>query len=184
MDFIEAREIRTRLSLWTAIERGRIFIVRPQQTFVLCGQRLLAKRPSYVVSMAYVSRATTPLGVGLVAKSLPWRRVLGAARLIAGTTGLVMPRFEGLRWRSSTSSLSRVPRIPFQGNGLSLRSRPWLLLLLLLVCGHWARRSLAPRRDPCRRGPNGGVVAVQQPLPQLLPPPHLAHGFRTVPELR
>eukprot|EP00964_Phaeocystis_antarctica_P062153 scaffold37205_cov51-Phaeocystis_antarctica.AAC.1 len=60
--------------------------------------------------MACAWRATTPRGAGLVARSLPWRRALGAAQLIA-------------------------------------------------VCGHRARRSLAPRRDPCRRGQDGGRVA-------------------------
>jgi len=84
-----------------------------------------------------------------------------------------------------TSSWSRMPRTPFQGSGLSRRACPWSLLLLLLVCGHRARRSLAPRRDPCRRGPDGGRVAVRQPLlQQLLPPPQLVRGFRTVPVLR
>eukprot|EP00964_Phaeocystis_antarctica_P134297 scaffold98555_cov35-Phaeocystis_antarctica.AAC.1 len=68
------------------------------------------------------------------------------------------PRFVGSRRRSSTSSWSRMPRTPFQGSGLSRRACPWSLLLLL-VCGHRARRSLAPRRGPCRRGPDGGRVA-------------------------
>ena len=81
-----------------------------------------------------------------------------------------------------TSSWSLVPRIPFQGSGLSRRARPWLLLLL--VCGHRARRSLAPRRDPCRRGLGGGVVAVRQRLRLLLPPPQPVRAFRTVPGLR
>ena len=77
-----------------------------------------------------------------------------------------------------------MPRIPFQGSGLSRRARPWMLLLLL-VCGHGARRSRASRRDPCQRGPNGGRVAVRQLLlQQLLPPPQLVRGFRTVPVLR
>ena len=85
--------------------------------------------------------------------------------------------------RLSTSSWSLAPLTPFQGSGLSLRARPWLILLLL-VCGHRARRSLAPRRDPCRRGLGGGVVAVRQRLRLLLTPPQPVRAFRTVPGLR
>ena len=121
-----------------------------------------------------------PGGEELAVAQGAWRR----AQLIAGTTDSAMPRFVGSRWRSSTSSWSRMPRIPFQGSGPSRRARPWMLLLLL-VCGHGARRSRASRRDPCRRGPNGGRVAVRQLLlQQLLPPPQLVRGFRTVPVLK
>ena len=133
--------------------------------------------------MACACRATTRLGVGLVARSWLWRRARGAARLIAGMTDSVMTRCGGSLGRLSTSSWSLAPLTPCQGSGLSLRARPWLILLLL-VCGHRARRSLAPRRDPCRRGLGGGVVAVRQRLRLLLPPPQPVRAFRTVPGLR
>ena len=94
-----------------------------------------------------------------------------------------MYRFGGSQGPLSTSSWSLAPLTPFQGGGLSLRARPWLILLRL-VCGHRARRSLAPRRDPCRRGLGGGVVAVRQRLRLLLPPPQPVCAFRTVPGLR
>ena len=98
-------------------------------------------------------------------------------------TDSVMTRCGGALGRLSTSSWSLAPLTPFQGSGLSLRARPWLILLLL-GCGHRARRSLAPRRDPCRRGLGGGVVAVRQRLRLLLTPPQPVRAFRTVPGLR
>ena len=58
------------------------------------------------------------------------------------------------------------------------------MILLLLVCGHRARRSLAPRRDPCRRGLGGGVVAARRRLRRLQPLPQRVRAFRTVPGLR
>ena len=103
--------------------------------------------------------------------------------MVAGMTDSVMTRFGGSLGQLSTSSLSRARLTPFQESGRSLRARP-RLILLLLVCGHRARRSLAPRRDPCRRGLGGGVVALRRRLRLPLPPPQLVRAFRTVPGLR